>query len=170
MTRPDALPLPQLLLLLLLYASQIHAADTDNWQAALAEDPLTGKSTCLLISAERQSYDGQGKTAIQLIYNGQALIARTRSNIDLSYPGVGLQVDNYDPQPIDRLLGETSVVFDSQPDKIRDQFIQGRRARLALGFWPTWPKTKTVITEFNLLGFTRAWQRFQQCQKSGELP
>lgn len=64
-------------------------ADSHNWQLVMAEDPFSKQTSCLMVSAIKQTEDGQTNTAVSLVYNGKAFIARTESNIDLSYPGLG---------------------------------------------------------------------------------
>lgn len=59
------------------------------------------------------------------------------------------------------------MIFKKTANDMIDDFIKGREARLILGFWPSWPKTKTVTSRFSLLGFTRAYQAFQDCQQTG---
>lgn len=140
-----------------------------NWQLVLAEDPFSKQTACLMVSAIKQSEDGQANTAVDLVYNGSLFIARTESNIDLSYPGLGLQVGNKEAHTIDRLHKQTSAVFEAQAQQIRDEFINGLNARLTLGFWPSWPKTRSYVIEFDLRGFTRVYQAFVNCQKTGEI-
>jgi hypothetical protein len=158
-------------LLLLCYLPALaNAKDIQNWQLVLAEDPISNQTVCLMVSAMKQTEDGQTSTPVSLIYNGKIFIAKTKSNIDLSYPDIGLQADNHTPHNIDRLHKKTSVVFDAQAIQIRDEFIKGLNGKLTLGFWPTWPKTRSFVTEFDLRGFTKTYQAFRRCQKTGELP
>lgn len=147
-----------------------RAGDTDNWQLVLAEDPFSSQTACLLVSAEKQSDDGQATTAVSLVYNGNLFMAKTESNIDLSYADLGLQVGNKKPHTIDRLHRKTSAVFETQAPQIRDEFIKGLKASLRLGFWPSWPTTRSYVIEFDLRGFTQAYEAFVQCQKTGEIP
>ena len=157
------------LLIVTLLPALAYAKDS-NWQPVIGEDPLSQQTVCLLVSAQKQINDGQSTTPINIVYNGKAFIAQTRSNIDLSYAGVGLQVDNSKVHPVDRLLKKTHAVFETGADEIRQQFIAGISGKLTLGFWPSWPKTTAVVTNFNLIGFTKAYQAFLHCQKNGELP
>ena len=145
------------------------AGGSGNWQLVLAEDPLSKQTACLMVSAIKHSKDGQSNTTVDLVYNGSLFIARTESNIDLSYPGLGLQVDNKEAHSIDRLHKQTNAVFEVQAQEIRDEFINGLNASLRLGFWPSWPKTRSYVIEFDLRGFTRAYQAFMNCQKTGEI-
>jgi len=159
--------------LLLLFCLSIFAVTssyaTENWQLILAEDPLSKQSICLMISATRQTEDGQTKTPVSLIYNGSVFIAKTKSNIDLSYPDIGLQVDNKKRHNIDRLHENSNAVFKTKTRQLLDEFINGLSAKLTLGFWPTWPKTRSYTTEFDLRGFTKTYKTFQHCQKTGDI-
>jgi len=102
-------------------------------------------------------------TPVSLVFTGSALAAVTESNIDLSYPDVGLQVDQEPVIPVDRVERQTIAVFETSADTVRRQFQRGHTARLRLGFWPTWPQTETVVMEFSLLGFTRAHEALLHC-------
>lgn len=146
-----------------------RAGDTDNWQLVLAEDPFSKQSACLLVSAVEQSEDGQATTAVSLVYNGNLFMAKTESNIDLSYADLGLQVGKKKSHPIERLHKKTSAVFETQAPQIRDEFKKGLKAKLRLGFWPSWPKTRSYVIEFDLRGFTAAYEAFVHCQKTGEI-
>lgn len=78
-------------------------ASTANWSVRLGHDGLRDRSICLLESATLQVHDGQTTTPIKLVYNGEVLIGVTKSNIDLSYQGVGLQVDKRSSYEVDTL-------------------------------------------------------------------
>jgi len=145
------------------------ADDTLNWQLVLGEDPLTNRTSCLMISATRNIDDGQGRTPVSIIYNGRAFIATTESNIDLSYASLGLQVDNKKRHGIDRIFKRKNVVFEQHSAQIVDEFIAGLNGRLRLGFWPTWPKTQSFVADFDLRGFTRIYNEFRKCQVTGEV-
>jgi hypothetical protein len=147
----------------------LYADDVKNWEVILGTDPLSQKSVCLLRSSEQTINDGQTTTPIRLIYNGMAFIAVTKSNIDVSYPDVGLRVDRQSAHQVDRVANNTKAVFETEIEGIRDEFIGGRTGRLTLGFWPTWPKTETVVTDFSLVGFSRAYKAFQHCEQTGEI-
>jgi hypothetical protein len=158
-----------LFVLLCSVSTGAFAGNSDNWQLVIDKDPLTKQTACLMVSATRTTQDGQTTTPVYLLYDGNTFIAKTKSNIDTSYENTGLQVDLKNPHDIDRILDSSSAVFDLQADAIRDEFIKGLRARLTLGFWPTWPKTKSYTIEFSLRGFTATYNAFQRCKKTGEV-
>lgn len=147
----------------------ISAVAGENWKVIIADDPVSKTSRCLMESKTQVTEDGQTKTYVKLVYTGTGLYAATKSHIDLTYPGVGLQVDSNPQLKIDKLVKEKTAVFVKDISIIHKQFIHGAKAKLALGFWPTWPKTKTRIIEFSLFGYTKAYQQFQKCNKTGKL-
>lgn len=146
-------------------ATTLHAAE--NWQVIFDADPLSQQPACLMESMAHVIDDGQTQTPVKLIYNGRELVAQTKSKIDLTYPNVGLQVDSKTSFGIDHLHKEKTAVFAKQSTEIHQQFIDGLTARLSLGFWPTWPQTKTRVIDFNLIGYTKAYQEFEQCRANG---
>ena len=141
----------------------------ENWTTVLAEDPLSGSMACLMVSSSQVIKDGQSSTDVHFVYNGQVFIAKTKSNIDLSYETTGLQIDEQNLFNIDRLHNKSNVVFESQADEIRQEFINGLKAKLTLGFWPSWPKTNSFSTHFDLRGFTKSYNALVSCQVSGKL-
>ena len=138
------------------------SATSQNWQAVIAKDPVSKQNTCLLISSTKHTEDGQTNTPVKLSYNGEIFIATTDSNIDLSYTD--------SRHTIDRLFKHTSAIFETDAELIRDEFKRGLNAKLILGFWPTWPATRSYAIEFDLRGFTKAYNEFQQCRLSGDIP
>jgi len=152
---------------LLIFSMNPGAASTKNWSVRIGDDGIRPRAVCLLESATRQVHDGQTTTPVKLVYNGKVIIAVTKSNIDLSYVGIGLQVDEQSTHTVDTLHKKTRVIFEKASNDIVQEFIKGREARLVLGFWPSWPKTKTVTSHFSLRGFSDAHQAFQDCQQTG---
>ena len=134
----------------------------DNWQVRI--DP-EDRTRCLLESVKYVFNDGQAETSAKLVYTGDALYAATKSNIDLDYPGIGLQVDRLEQHPIDEVSMKKTAVFNKNIDKLHQQFIDGANAKLTLGFWQLIPKTKVHVIEFSLFGYTKAYQQFLKCKK-----
>ena len=143
--------------------------DAKNWKVVFEEDPASRKNACLMISKSNKMDDGQSKTAVYLIYNGRIFFARTKSNIDLSYPDLGLQIDNQPQHKISVLYKESSAAFTSNTVKMRDEFIKGLNARLTLAFWPSWPKTGSFESHFDLREFSDTYIRFLKCRKDGAI-
>jgi len=145
-------------------------ASDGNWRAVIGYDPLQHVTACLLESKLLTVFDGQTDSPLQLIYNGSVFRMTSQSHVDLTYPGVGLRVDMQDPFTVDAVENRTDLIFSSRADAIKEQFIAGRQAQIAVGFWPTWPRGDTVVARFSLLGFSRAYTAFRHCQTTGEPP
>ena len=142
-------------------------SDTANWKVVFEEDPASGKKVCLMVSRTNKMQDGQSTTPVYLIYDGRIFFAKTKSNIDLSYPDLGLQIDKKPQHKISVLYKESSAAFTSNTVKMRDEFIHGLDARLTLAFWPSWPKTGRFDSHFDLREFSNTYTRFLKCKKEG---
>jgi len=161
----------QLSLILGLYLLfTIPAFAVGNWSVTIAEDPVTHTVACLLESRTHTIDDGQTDTPVKLIFNGKQVYATTKSDIDISYPEIGLTIDKHDAHQFSKVHKNNIAIFASTAESIHKEFIAGKNAKLALGFWPTWPKTQTRIINFDLIGYTKAHQQFEECQKTGNLP
>ena len=143
---------------------------TESWSVSIEEDPVNKTNICLLVSRIYKIDDGQTTTPVQLIYNGKNVFAKTKSDIDMSYPNIGLQIDTHELHKISRVHKNNIVVFENADDSIHQQFINGRNAHLALGFWPTWPQTHTRIIDFSLMGYTETYKQFLKCRNKGKQP
>jgi len=165
----------RLLLLVFLAMSGVEpslAASDDvgpaRWSVAQGIDPYTGKDTCLLLSRPVDMPDGYGTARVQLIFGPQALLVSTDSNLDPAYPDQGIRVDGgplippEPPFPFQR----QGALFEIARDEIVDEFRRGREAELALGFWPTWPMTRTQRVAISLLGFSNAHDALPGCETS----
>ncbi len=151
-------------------AGNANVLATENWSVSMEEDPISRSNICLLVSKIYTIDDGQTTTPVQLIYNGEKLFAKTKSDIDMSYPKIGLQIDTHHPHKISRIHKQNIAVFANTNNAIHQQFIDGREAHLALGFWPTWPQTHTRMINFSLIGYTKAHTQFKKCQNDGKQP
>ena len=154
--------------ILTIFISQ-HVLATESWTVSMDEDPITKSNVCLLISKTYTIEDGQTTTPVQLVYNGEKLFAKTKSDIDMTYPNIGLQIDTHDQHKITRVNNKNIAVFANTDHSIHQQFIDGRQARLTLGFWPTWPRTHSRMINFSLIGYTKAHKLFKKCQNDGKL-
>ena len=67
-------------------------------------------------------------------------------------------------QPLDEVVDRRTAVFTSRYEALVQAFERGRRVRVQLRFWPTWPKTGTHAATFSLIGFTRARARLADCR------
>jgi hypothetical protein len=148
-------------------ARSAEAMHSDSWSVVQGEDPHSGKESCLLVSRHIEMPDGYGTAQVQLIFGQQALMIRTDSNLDPAYPDQGIRVDEgrlippEPPFPFQR----QNAVFEVARDQIVDEFRRGREAELALGFWPTWPMTRTQRATISLLGFSDAHDALPDCER-----
>lgn len=153
-------------LFLFLFSTTVES----NWKVETGEVPLSDQFGCYMVSSVQHSEDGQSGTPVRIVFNGTQFVVETESNLDLSYPDIGLQVDQNDYHKVDRLFKKVNAVFDSNTNQILDEFIRGLNARMTLGFWPSWPVTKSYQTQFNLRGFTRTYNEMVECQLEGSVP
>lgn len=119
--------------------------------------------TCSLSSVSIPFDDGQGMSKLQLVLTTQHWLVKTQSDIDLSYSGTGLTVDDDKHFPIDRLVRESDLMFTKEYAAITDAFIAGKSLRVTLGFWPTWPVTETKAITVPVQHFATAHQAWKQC-------
>jgi hypothetical protein len=134
-----------------------------NWTLDSGHDPVSGRERCFLRSATLRIQDGQGGSDIALIVTGDTLRVDTRSNVDMSYENTGLQVDSETAFPLQRLFGETDVLFDQRVDEIKRQFMSGSSVTVTMGFWPTWPVTEAYSARFAIGGYSEASAALKTC-------
>lgn len=118
---------------------------------------------CSLSSMPIPFDDGQGMSKLQLVLTTQHWLVKTQSDIDLSYSGTGLTVDDDKYFPIDRLVRESDLMFTKEYAAITDAFIAGKSLRVTLGFWPTWPVTETKAITVPVQHFASAHHAWKQC-------
>ncbi|WLQ12955.1 hypothetical protein O5O45_24820 [Hahella aquimaris] len=95
---------------------------------------------CRLRSERHPIFDGYENSSVWIEVLAKEVNVYTRSNVDLTYPGVGLQ------------LAEQTVLDFSEVFKETNARIKGDHTRalqnankltVKLGFWPSWPQTQT---------------------------
>jgi hypothetical protein len=126
-------------------------------------DAAPGNKGCVLETEEISIFDGYQDTWVRLRVNGRELRVKTDSNIDLGFDDVGLVVDGKDFIPADAVADEKDVLFGSGIETVIDQFIRGREVTVYLRFWPSYPATERYAARFSLMGFTRAYNDYQEC-------
>lgn len=152
-----------LLNILIVFCAVPNLVMASNWLVEEGLDPVSRKPMCLLTSAEKVVADGQGETPVKIMFNGNTFLIYTKSNIDLSYPGVGLQVDKQGRLEFTKTFKETHVLIEENVEEITTLFVKGLQAKVYLGFWPTWPVSDTKEVAFSLVGFTDAYTQFRRC-------
>ncbi|MDG4582795.1 MAG: hypothetical protein P9E67_01720 [Candidatus Competibacter sp.] len=142
----------RLLLGLALLTSQAEA----DWTVAMQRDPLTHQTRCLLSGTPQSTSDGYDTTPVTLVFNGDALLVITESEIDPSFGDLRLAVDENPPIRTDKLDRSMTLVFDRDVPELTQQFRKGREVTAYLRFWPAWPVTQLFPVKFSLIGFSKA--------------
>jgi hypothetical protein len=134
----------------------------DKWSIdrSLSQDKSSG---CTLSYKAQAMEDGQGSTPVHLAIASDSLILKTKSNIDTSYPDSGVAVDDKPLIAIEKLFNPSAIIYQTHYEQIIEQMSAGEKAYFSIGFWPTWPITKTYTIDFELKDFTNAYQALQSC-------
>lgn len=136
-----------------------------SWSLDRNHDKISKTTRCLLNSQKKKFNDGYTDSFISLQLSADTLLINTNSAIDLTYPDIGIYIDQNAPFPLEKLFGETSILIKQNTQKITSQLVAGEKLTIKLGFWPTWPKTETHSIDFALSDFDQAYQYFQACEK-----
>jgi hypothetical protein len=138
-----------------------RAADWTVKTVARADGPGV---RCVLESSRQSLPDGYQKTTAYISVAPRSVTVISVSALDGGFKDIGLVVDQGELIPMDRLEGDKTAVFDSQYDRVVEQFKVGLQARVQLRFWPTWPATGAHSTTFSLIGFTKAYDQLSGCR------
>ncbi len=84
--------------------------------------------------------------------------------LDASSSDLGFKVDKEPFVGIDRLDGDRAALFDSNYERVIEQFKAGTQLKVQLRFWPTWPATGSHSATLSLIGFTRAYGELAGCR------
>jgi len=155
---PDSLTTPQI-------ALESLPLQFENWTLDHNTSLLDKKLSCVLNSASTTLEDGAGGTPFFLQVTSKAIVAFTKSNIDLQYPDTGMQIDLNPIVVVDRRLNETSAVFENKVNTLIEQFKQGQQATVTLGFWPSWPMSQSYQALIDLTAFPQAYQALLACNQ-----
>lgn len=123
------------------------------------------ETQCLLTTAPLKMEDGQGGTPVTLQIAPGSFTILTRSDIDLSYTGTGLFIDDKRPFSLETVERRTNLSFSKQRQAILDSMRSGRELKLTLGFWPTWPVTHTYSLSIPLTHFATAINAWDTCNQ-----
>jgi hypothetical protein len=133
--------------------------------AEWAVKPGAGGGTgCVLESTPESLTDGYQTTTARIRVDGKTVTVSSPSVLDPGSKDIGLQVDQHDSLPMDRLADPRAAVFEASYATVVEQFKLGARARVQLRFWPTWPATGVHSATFSLIGFTRAYVQLSECK------
>ena len=119
--------------------------------------------TCNLSTVPVRFDDGQGISKLQLVLTSEYWLIKTQSDIDLSYSGTGLKVDEEIYFAIEHMVRESDLRFTKDYAAMTGAFMAGKNLRITLGFWPTWPVTETKAIDVPLQHFARAHRAWKQC-------
>lgn len=136
-----------------------------HWSLDRRPNPIDHKTQCLLASRSVNISDGYERTDVQLLLTANSLYVRTESNLDLSYPDTGISLDNGTLVPFEGLAKETAAMISGDIEMLYEQMAPSRTVLVKLGFWPTWPVTKTQEASFPLEGFDQAIKALWLCEK-----
>ena len=134
-----------------------------GWTLDRQRDLVDGASRCVLLSPAFTIFDGYYPAKMWLRINPVRTWVQTDSNIDTSYPAQGLRVDDGALTPFAKQLADAQTVYTDAP--VLHDLSEARTLTVALGFWPTWPKTKTQTASVDLAGFANAAAALQACSR-----
>lgn len=132
-----------------------------GWVLDIRPDPLSKQQRCLLYSPKAPIHDGYDDSSIQLQVTNDAVVIKSDSNLDSSYPDQGLQVDQGALVPFATTPLSERVTYTEKP--IQLAMASGSKLQVSLGFWPTWPMTQTQSTVVDLAGFHGAYAALKAC-------
>jgi len=144
----------------------MHAAD--SWSVRLGAHPITNTKVCLM---EKKFFihDGSSSLAARMIVVGKDVIIAVNGRVDKNYKSTGLKVDWRRRVPFHRIVSNKAngwdyVVFRGMGKELKvHKFELGAFARVTLGFWPTWPATRTHTSAVSLDGFTVSHAAHKVC-------
>jgi hypothetical protein len=135
-----------------------------DWTVKSLARPDAAGVRCMLESSRQSLPDGYQKTTAYISVASRSVTVTSVSVLDGGFKDIGLVVDQGELIPMDRLEGDKTAVFESQYDRVVQQFKAGLQARVQLRFWPTWPATGAHSTTFSLIGFTKAYDQLSGCR------
>lgn len=147
---------------------------TDTIKVTLNNLPLTihdhwildrTETQCLLKNTPVKMDDGQGGTSITLLLTPGSLQINTESDIDTSYTGTGITIDNQHHFALETVERRTNLSFSKQRQSLLASMQTGQQLQLTLGFWPTWPVTHTYSVNLPLQHFASAQKAWETCNQ-----
>ncbi|HED15745.1 MAG TPA: hypothetical protein ENI64_02825 [Gammaproteobacteria bacterium] len=120
-------------------------------------------------SADTAVHIGEDETKVFLLLTGRQLYIVTNSIIDTSYSNSRIVVDRYDAIPVKQYLDKKTAQINRFDPHYLAQFVKGYRATVYMGYWPSWAKTGLQEARFDLIGFTRIYTDYIQCQAKSEI-
>jgi hypothetical protein len=130
----------------------------NEWILAVSGD------ICTLSTPPVRFDDGHGMSRLQLVFTPQHWLVKTQSDIDMSYSGTGLTVDEGRHFPLEKLVRDSDLMFTRDYAAMTQAFMDAHSLRITLGFWPSWPVTETKTITLSLQHFARAHRAWKLCQ------
>jgi len=160
---PAGRPIMRGAISVVLVAVLLLVADPAALGAEWVVKPGSG-TACVLESSPESLPDGYQTTTARVRVDAKAILVSSASAFDAGFNDIGIQVDQEELIPMDRLADPRTAVFESRYGTLVEQFKRGLHARIQLRFWPTWPATGTHSATLSLIGFTRAYARLPECK------
>ena len=120
---------------------------------------------CVLESNKVDFFDGYDNTGLKFRVLDNELFLLTKSNIDMSFNDVGLQVGSNEFLHADNVVLDQNVVLTKEMPKLLTQLRKSSETRVQLRFWPSYPATRAYSQVVALDGFLPAYQAYQDCQR-----
>lgn len=120
---------------------------------------------CVLESNRIDFFDGHDNTGLTFRVLDDQLIMLTKSNIDMTFHDVGLQVGKNEFLHADSVMQDQNVVFSKEMPRLITQLRKSSETRVQLRFWPTYPATKAYSELVSLDGFLPAYESYKDCQR-----
>lgn len=162
------------LLYLLVFTCPVFASDdihnaAENWYVVNGFNPVTRQQDCFMRSAETVIRLDEDETRLYLLLSGHDLYLVSNSIIDTSYNDSRINVDKYEPISVNQYKDKKTAQIKAFDPNFLVQFIKGYWASVYMGFWPSWEKTGLQEARFDLIGFTRTYTEYIQCQAKSEI-
>lgn len=135
----------------------------DNWKVSVKGDAAS--PICMLTSTPEVIEDGHGGTTVSLQIAKGEITLLTGANIDSSYADTGLSVDSHEQHSIETIKDKTNLIYKKGFRSLIQQMRKGESLEVSLGFWPTWPITRSYQTEIDLERFKEAFLNLSRCSK-----
>ena len=150
-------------------AQEIYVPDFD-----LTDLPITiagvwtlavNQDHCELAAKPVAIDDSAGGTQLQLKLIPESWLLETQSNIDLTYPDLGIWLDKKQFFSLEQVVDETNILIQKNYDQLINQLKQSTEMRVTLGFWPTWPATEAHSAILDIHYFEQAHTAWQKCNQ-----
>ena len=120
---------------------------------------------CVLESNKIDFFDGHDNTGLKFRVMNDELFLLTKSNIDMSFNDVGVQVGKNEFLHADHVVKDQNVVINKEMPKFLTQLRKTNNTRVQLRFWPTYPATQAYSEVVTLDGFLSAYKAYQDCKQ-----